>query len=140
MTDRRFAAYLVAAVCAVIAWMSVPSTASAIQNVSTSALGGVTHEEFCPSVATTTFAKVIADRKNLTIQNLSSATCYASFEPMWTGTVGLDPTAPTTTGSHGYKFAAGDQGSFDFGAAIPLRVACTAATTTPACLQVMQVR
>jgi len=139
-SDRLYIVALAAAGVALI-YLLTPGRVDA-QAITTAARGSVAHDEFCPGVAVTTFtgAKAITDRKNITIQNLSSATCYASFEPFWTGTVGVDPTNPTTTGSHGYRFAAGDQGSFDFGPTIPLRVACTAATTTPSCLQVMQVK
>ena len=143
MSDRRFAVLLVVLTVSTFAWLlSLPGSASAAVATSSTARGSASHTEFCPGVAVTTFqsSAVLADRKNLTIQNLSSATCYASFEPFWTGTTGLDPTAPTTTGSHGFKFAPGDIASFDFGPTIPLRAACTAATTTGACLQVMQVQ
>lgn len=65
--------------------------------------------------------------KSLYVENRSAATCYLRF----------DAGAVTTTGSSGYKFAAGTERSFDisgttFGA--DMRVACTAAQTTGACL------
>lgn len=72
-------------------------------------------------------AYYLAGAKSLYVQNRSSATCYLS----------LDAETLTTTGSTGYKFAAGDERSFDIdGSAFgPLiRWACTAAQTTGACL------
>lgn len=85
--------------------------------------------EWCPGVASTTLvaAKYLSGAKSLYIQNRSSATCYVSF----------DASAATTAGGRGFKWAAGDERSFDvsgttFGSR--MRAACTATLTANACL------
>lgn len=97
-----------------------------------SANSGYLHSEWCPGVAVTTMtdAQEMDGRKSIAIQNLSSATCYATF----------DAQSPVTSGALGWKLAAGDSASFDFGDAATLKVACTAATTTGACLQILQAK
>jgi hypothetical protein len=86
--------------------------------------------EFClTNVANRALAAsdYLAGAKSFYVQNRSSATCYLS----------LDAETLTTTGSKGYKFAAGDERSFDIDGSVfgPLiRWACTAAQTTGACL------
>jgi hypothetical protein len=97
--------------------------------------------EFCPGVAVTTLpaasvtvaagkAKVLAGRKSIAIQNLSSATCYLTF----------DAQNPTSTGSLGWKWAASDAWSRDYGDRFTVKAVCTAATTTPNCLQIEQAK
>ena len=85
--------------------------------------------EVCASTASAALpaGAQLAQAKSLYIQNRSSATCYVS----------LDAVSVTTAGATGWKFASGDERSWDidgsvFGSAI--RVACTANQTTGACL------
>ena len=109
--------------------------------VNTGANNAAANGEWCPGVAVTTLApynaslatgkaKTLQGRKSIAIQNNSSATCYFTF----------DAQNPTSTGSLGWKWAAGDSWSRDYGDHFTVKAVCTAATTTPNCLQIEQAR
>lgn len=86
--------------------------------------------EYCATNATSQplpAASILTGAKSLYIENRSSATCYASF----------DAAPATSTGTRGFKWAAGTERALDvsgstFGSRI--RIACTAALTSGACL------
>jgi hypothetical protein len=86
--------------------------------------------EFCVTNAATralTSSEYLVGAKSLYVENRSSATCYGTF----------DAVALTTTGSTGYRWAAGTERSLDVDGTVfgPLiKFACTAAQTTGACL------
>lgn len=125
-------------VLAVVFWSQSAFADGAGAPVNTGADGSAQNGEWCPSVAVTTLPDTAATgkatrligRKNVTVQNNSSATCYVTF----------DAQNPVTTGALGVKLSPSDMQSFDFGSRIPVKVACTAATTTPSCLQILQAK
>ncbi len=105
--------------------------------VNSGAVNGAQNGEWCPSVAVTTLsdsgagkATRLIGRKSIAVQNLSAATCYATF----------DAQNPTSTGSLGIRMLPGEMISRDYGDRLPCKVVCTAATTTPSCLQVEQAK
>jgi hypothetical protein len=104
------------------------TAATGEQPVNPSARKQVTHQEACPGVVSTAVSSVLVGRKSISFDNRSAATCYAT----------MDGTAVTTAGAKGEKFAPGDYRAYDLGSGIPVRIACTAATTTPACIQISQ--
>lgn len=149
--SRSFEAYLLAALVTVaaVAFAVHPSTTAAApgdpdafsnrgrvvnpqdeMRVDPGAATSSLEAEFCPTnVASTPLpaSAILAGAKSLYVENRSSATCYASF----------DAAAATSTGNRGFKWAPGTERSMDvsgttFGSRI--RVACTAALTTNACL------
>lgn len=120
-----FALGAAALVCAAL--LMFTPRADAQVAVSSSANTQEYEYEWCPGVASTTYpASPPAGARAVYIQNRSSATCYVRF----------DATAVTTTGATGYRWSPLDERSFDAESSFAGKMtgACTAATTTGACL------
>lgn len=115
------------ALLAIAALLIYTPHASAQIAVSSSANTEEYEYEWCPGVASTTYAgSPVSGSRALYIQNRSTATCYVRF----------DAQAVTTAGASGYRLQAGDSLSFDATHVFAgqMRGACTAATSTTGCL------
>lgn len=126
-SDLTSYAIVAAVLLAIAAMVAYTPTADAQVPVSTSANQEEYEYEWCPGTASTTYSGAPSTgARAVYIENRSSATCYVRF----------DATAVTTAGATGYKFASGTERSFDATHVFAgkMRAACTAATTTGACL------